>query len=202
MNNELSAEVILLQAAEKEFLDRGYAGARTTHIAQLAGMSHSMLHYYFRTKKQLFDKVLENKLKVFTESVQVFIANKDLPILERIRAMVVSHFDKLAENKMVPRFILNELVSYPERAEYITTVMQSFAKSFIPSFQNDLDTACQNGEIVQINAVNLLFDILSVNAFTFMAMPLATQTVFNDEKAYLQMRKQENVELIINRIKR
>lgn len=202
MNNELSAEEILLKAAEKEFLDMGYAGARTTHIAQLAGMSHSMLHYYFRTKEQLFDKVLENKLKVFTESIQVFQTSSDLPILERIRAMVVSHFDKLAENKMVPRFVLNELVSNPERAGHITTVMQSFAKSFIPSFQEDLDKACENGEIIQINAVNLLFDILYINAFTFMVMPLATKTVFNDEKAYLQMRKQENVELIINRIKR
>jgi len=202
MNNELSAEEVLLKAAETEFLEKGYAGARTTHIAQLAGMSHSMLHYYYRTKEQLFNKVLENKFKIFTESVQVFLANGNLPILERIRAMVGSHFDKLAENQMVPRFVLNELVSYPERAKYITSLLQSLAKSFIPSLQEDLDKAYQNGEIVEMSAVNLLFDILSVNTFTFMVKPLATQTLFKNQKQYLQMRKQENIELIIKRIQR
>ena len=43
-------EAMILQAAEKEFLEKGYAGARTTAIAEAAGVTHAMLHYYFRTK--------------------------------------------------------------------------------------------------------------------------------------------------------
>ena len=44
-----SKESQILEAAEKEFLTKGYNGARTTSIAKEAGVTHAMLHYYFRS---------------------------------------------------------------------------------------------------------------------------------------------------------
>ena len=44
----LSTEEKILKAAEHEFLVKGFAGARTTSIASAAGVTHAMLHYYFR----------------------------------------------------------------------------------------------------------------------------------------------------------
>ena len=38
-------EQAILEAAEREFLDKGFAGARTTSIAKAAGVTHAMLHY-------------------------------------------------------------------------------------------------------------------------------------------------------------
>ena len=46
----------ILAAAEQEFLTKGFDGARTTTIAKAAGVTHAMLHYYFRTKEQLFER--------------------------------------------------------------------------------------------------------------------------------------------------
>lgn len=51
----------ILKAAEAEFLAKGYAGARTTAIAEAAGVTHAMLHYYFRTKDKLFERILNEK---------------------------------------------------------------------------------------------------------------------------------------------
>ena len=41
-------EQAILEAAEREFIAKGFAGARTTSIAEAAGVTHAMLHYYFR----------------------------------------------------------------------------------------------------------------------------------------------------------
>lgn len=54
----------ILQAAEAEFLAKGYAGARTTAIAEAAGVTHAMLHYYFRTKDKLFERILNEKIQL------------------------------------------------------------------------------------------------------------------------------------------
>ena len=62
-------EKIILQAAEEEFLLKGFAGARTTEIAQKAGVNHAMLHYYFNTKEQLFEQVMAEKMALFRDSV-------------------------------------------------------------------------------------------------------------------------------------
>ena len=39
-------EQAILEAAEREFIVKGFAGARTTSIAEAAGVTHAMLHYY------------------------------------------------------------------------------------------------------------------------------------------------------------
>ena len=53
----------ILKAAEEEFLMKGFAGARTTEIAKQAGVTHAMLHYYFNTKEQLFEQVMNEKMQ-------------------------------------------------------------------------------------------------------------------------------------------
>ena len=62
-------EQAILEAAEREFIVKGFAGARTTSIAEAAGVTHAMLHYYFRTKEQLFERILDEKMRLMGESV-------------------------------------------------------------------------------------------------------------------------------------
>ena len=54
---DVNTEQAIMEAAEKEFLDKGYTLTKTTEIARIAGVNHAMLHYYFRTKDNLFEKV-------------------------------------------------------------------------------------------------------------------------------------------------
>ena len=51
MSKKDNTEQAILQAAETEFLDKGFALAKTTEIAKQAGVTHAMLHYYYRTKE-------------------------------------------------------------------------------------------------------------------------------------------------------
>ena len=64
MSEANSTEKAILQAAEKEFLTKGLASSKTTEIAKAAGVTHAMLHYYFRTKDNLFEQVFQEKVKV------------------------------------------------------------------------------------------------------------------------------------------
>ena len=48
----------ILVSAKKVFYQKGLKGARMQEIADDAGVNKAMLHYYFRSKEKLFDKVL------------------------------------------------------------------------------------------------------------------------------------------------
>ena len=63
----------ILAAAEQEFIAKGYDGARTTSIAQAAGVTHALLHYYFRTKEQLFERIVDEKFRVMSQSMLAII---------------------------------------------------------------------------------------------------------------------------------
>ncbi len=53
MQKKENKENEILEAAEKLFAEKGFKGATTTLIAAEAGVTHAMLHYYFRTKDQI-----------------------------------------------------------------------------------------------------------------------------------------------------
>jgi TetR/AcrR family transcriptional regulator len=48
----------ILRAAEKEFANKGFAGARMKNIARMAGLDKATLYHYFRTKQDLYTAVL------------------------------------------------------------------------------------------------------------------------------------------------
>ena len=110
-------EQAILEAAEREFIAKGFAGARTTSIAEAAGVTHAMLHYYFRTKEQLFERILDEKMRLMGESVLAAFGQPGLPLAERLRDGIERHFDFIMANPDMPRFIVNEVFSRPERYE-------------------------------------------------------------------------------------
>lgn len=52
----------LLDAAVRLFADQGVAGTTVAEIAARAGVTSAMVHYYFKTKDQLLDAVVAEKL--------------------------------------------------------------------------------------------------------------------------------------------
>jgi AcrR family transcriptional regulator len=52
----------LLDAAVRLFAEQGVAGTAVAEIAAAAGVTSAMVHYYFKTKDQLLDAVVEGRL--------------------------------------------------------------------------------------------------------------------------------------------
>ena len=62
----------ILLAAEQLFAEKGYAGASMGEIAQLADIPKSNVHYYFSTKKALYQDVLLELLEVWKQDALCF----------------------------------------------------------------------------------------------------------------------------------
>ncbi|SFB52141.1 transcriptional regulator, TetR family [Cohnella sp. OV330] len=50
----------ILDAAQKEFFDRGFKGARIESIAEKAGVKKQLIYHYFKGKAELLEAVLAN----------------------------------------------------------------------------------------------------------------------------------------------
>jgi AcrR family transcriptional regulator len=61
----------LLEAATKEFAQRGIAGARVDRIAELAGCSKALIYDYFGNKDLLFDAVYDALVVAFVQEVPI-----------------------------------------------------------------------------------------------------------------------------------
>ena len=193
----------ILAAAEQEFLTKGYDGARTTSIAQTAGVTHAMLHYYFRTKEQLFERIVDDKFNVMLRSMLSSLGDPSLPMVRRIQSGIEAHFDFIAANPLLPRFIINEIISRPERYEILHSKLGAMVDNIYRGLQRDIDLAAERKEMEQINAKMLFISIMSLNIFTFLAYPFMQPLMGDlmaDREQFLAARKAENIETIMRRI--
>ena len=195
----------ILAAAEQEFLTKGYDGARTTSIAQAAGVTHAMLHYYFRTKEQLFERIVDEKFETMSHSMFAIMGDPSLPIVERIKGGIAAHFDFIAANPLLPRFIINEIISRPERYDVLYKRLGAIIDNVYRGLQSEIDRSAERGEIERVEIKMLFISIMSLNIFTFLAYPfmepLMGELMANRER-FLAERKAENIETILRRIKK
>ena len=202
--NEKNKEQAILEAAEQEFLDKGYEAAKTTKIASLAGVTHAMLHYYYRTKDNLFDMVFDKKVSLLKDSLYILFENQDLPFFERLQRSIESHFDFLKANPDLPRFVINELLFKPKRMILFEKKIKKAGSHVLSKISGEIDAEVQKGTITPIEPIQLLVDIASINIFAFVAMPLLRNFAvapYGSEEAFLEARKKENVEIIMRRLK-
>ena len=202
-NQQRDTEALILQAAEKEFLEKGYSGAKTTSIAEAAGVTHAMFHYYFRTKDKLFEKIVTEKMGQMKELMFSAIGNPELPLKERIELGVTRHFDFIAANPMLPRFLLNELYSSPERIEGIKSSMTKTAGQLLDNLQSAIDADASTGHCRKVDARQLLLDIISLNIFPFVAEPILSGVLASSGESLdslLDQRKKENVKTILGKL--
>ena len=202
-NHQRDTEALILQAAEREFLEKGYSGAKTTAIAQAAGVTHAMLHYYFGTKEKLFEKIVADKMDKLKRVMFGVIGNPDLPLRERLKQGVEQHFDFIAENPHLPRFIFNELHEHPDRIDQVKNSIASIAAKAITTLQNEIDRKAASGECRPVDARMLMLDIASLNLFPFVAAPLISSSfgkLFEGRDEFLEMRKKENVRTVLGKL--
>jgi TetR/AcrR family transcriptional regulator len=70
-------QALILEAAEKIFAMNGFKGAATGDIAREAGIPKANLHYYFKTKSNLYREVLKNILEDWMGAASTFEAQED-----------------------------------------------------------------------------------------------------------------------------
>ena len=199
-----SKEQQILEAAEREFLKKGYDGARTTSIAKAAGVTHAMLHYYFRTKEQLFERFIDKKMSEVVPLLTHLFGNSDLPLVERIEKTISVHFDFVATNPDLPRFLINEILPYKERCDLFYSKVANFLYLF-NNLQREVNEAAARGEVEQFNVLLLFQSILSLNIFPSLMANMIENLMSNNRQSMKEIfaqRKAENIELIMRRIKK
>lgn len=202
-NKDMTTEAAIMQAAEHEFLEKGFDRTKTTEIARLAGVTHAMLHYYFRTKENLFNQVFREKLKIMADSF-VVIVERDLPFLERIRLGIEAHFDYIASNPRLPHFVVHEVIGNQERGELCREILLPAFSGVVEHLGDAIYKEIKKGAIRPVEPLDLILNIVSLNAFVFIASPFVKLLAGVDDKEFtrfLQRRKQQNVELILRELK-
>lgn len=198
-------EVRIMDAAERLFLKNGYNRTTTTAIAEQAGVTHAMLHYYYRSKEQIFARVIDKNLDELLASFHP-VMKKGATFWETLESGISTHFDFLMKHPELPAFILDTMRFNPELLEnHKPRIRKTLLRitGFHYSIINDEIAA---GRIRKTDPEQLLLDIIMLNLSAFIMLPAAAN-VFPEiggkrMAGILEERKKEIITLIKSRLYR
>lgn len=192
-------ETRILAAARRVFTAKGTAGARLQDIAKEAGVNQALLHYYFRTKALLSERVfLEAAGRLFQMLPRVFRPGASID--EMITTFVQGYIDAVRETPFLPGYVLAEMHHDPARVKALLTRLsgqdpQVAVRQAVANIQGLLDARADAGEIRPIRAEHLMLNLMALSAFPFVARPVLTGLYGQDDAAFERMLDERRREL-------
>jgi TetR/AcrR family transcriptional regulator len=198
--NDKMTEERIFEAATDVFIDKGMDGARMQDIASYAGINKALLHYYFRTKDQLFNAVFEMiARKIFKKFSPVF--DENLCLEEKIRFFFREHITFLQENPKLPAFILNEINRNPTR---IKKLLKNFDfENLWDKLYEQHNKELENYNISKAAMPQLLISIAAISVFPFAARGIIEGMLEKsgvDFNEFIEERKKIAAEFVIRGI--
>lgn len=200
MGRDSNTENTILLAAEEVFFDKGYAGATTTEIAKKAGVNHAMLHYYFRTKENLFQIIFKRNVERIAHS---FFAEQDREgdFREIIVLAVGNHFDFVRQHPKLVWLLLNAINSnsYSDEIwkETALPVLDSVGRWLVERMEKEKALGSIRSDL---DPLNFIVSVISLNLFVFVASPLLRYAKLfhtTEYEAFLDRQRQENIRLAL-----
>jgi len=199
-------ETKILDAAKEVFQHKGLTGARMQEIADKAGINKALLHYYYRTKDKLFEKVFDLAFSVFIPKIRDIVLSTDKTVFEKIEFFVENYINLLQKHPYIPGFVINELNRNPEILVHVFEKNVQFKEmNLFEKFDNQLQDEVNKGIIRSVDSRNLMTNVIGLCIFPIVARPIIQGIMFNNNKeeydVFLAQRKKFVTDFIINSIK-
>ena len=190
--NAVETKRRLLDAAEIEFAQKGFAGARLRDVATVAGVQQALIHHYFADKSGLYRAVLDRAIAETAEGSWRILEQDQamLPTIEAFIDMLVRFYATHANLLAILRM---EAASGPGIA---LEIMGERTKPILDAVEVKI-CAWQEAGIVRraVTAREIIVAVLALTVFPYQEAPLlealwpgTKETAANEEGIALRKR--------------
>ncbi|WP_203333943.1 TetR/AcrR family transcriptional regulator [Planococcus beigongshangi] len=125
----------ILDASLKEFAEHGYEKASTNRMVKEAGIGKGMLFYYFNSKKDLYEYLVEYSLDFTVEKYFNQVDTSETDFIERLKQTAQVKTKAQTENRNVFNFLstymLSTEIKVPARLQKKYEYMQEMGNRMI-----------------------------------------------------------------------
>lgn len=176
---ETTARSKILAAARKVFAEQGFDGASMQEISEAAGVNKSLLFYYFNSKNNLYNEILQDIHKKFYKNV---MQEKEgvTGIREQLARLIWLYTKGFSENRDIARIMIRSIIgvgpALPMPLEELLDTVRRPLKELIQE-------GIRQGVLVEVNPdyiVNAIIGILHI----FYRIPCEAFPEFDDEAIF------------------
>ncbi len=187
----------ILSAAIKEFAEFGLAGARVDRIAVRADVNKAMIYYYFRSKENLYQAIINRYFTRIGKLLEEKIKPEDSP--ELVFSKLAQSYDSVFERhgEFVPIF-LREVASGGERVrEALIDILME--KGLAAKLRGIIEEGKRKGVFRDIDTKQAIISFVGMNLYYLIMSPLVNSVLdIKDEKKFRRKRQKEVVDLFLH----
>lgn len=199
--NNMEEQILLV--AKELFMQNGYEGVSTTQVAKAVGCNQALVHYYYRTKQNLFKIICQQEIQKMLK-ILADIPQEDISLENFIEKIIEAQIGFLKNNPDAPFFIIGELRHNSEVLKMMKELFSEFGKEIVGKIRMFVQIKQSKGELNDVSVEDLLIDIVSLDVMSFVGQVLFTQILEMDsqtQEAFLERRKTHIKKLILSSIK-
>lgn len=199
--NNMEEQILLV--AKELFMQFGYEGVSTTQVAKAVGCNQALVHYYYRTKQNLFKIICQQEIQKMLK-ILADIPQEDISFEDFIEKIIEAQIGFLKNNPDAPFFIIGELRHNSEVLKMMRELFSEFGKEIVGKIRLFVQMKQSKGELNDVSVEDLLIDIVSLDVMSFVGQVLFTQILEMDsqtQEVFLERRKTHIKKLILSNIK-
>jgi TetR/AcrR family transcriptional regulator len=177
-------EQLIKDTAKKVFFVEGKLHATTQDIADVAGINRASIHYYFRSRQLLFDRVFKEAIAEFQEKMKV-VFEEELSFRQRTEKFIGAFIQRSIEQPYLEMFIITESNSRP--GETLTMVRPPDGEKRLSKLKNGLAEEIAAGKMKPITVEHFMMTIMSLCSFPFLAQDIFKSVLEVDNTSYAKL---------------
>lgn len=101
-------QVLIMEAAEKLFADKGFEGTSVRDIAEGAGVNLAMISYYFGSKEKLMEAMFNHRASSSVLQLEEMVKDKSLTPIQKVEKLIDRYIEKLLSQQCFHRIMVRE----------------------------------------------------------------------------------------------
>lgn len=165
---EAQTEKLIKEKAKILFFQKGFLNATTQEIADEAGVNRALIHYYFRSREQMLETLLDETLQEKKERIRGILAS-GLPFREKMASYINTVVDYGLAYPYLDNFIISETARRPDKVKLFCAKDRLKSADFI---REQLEAEISKGKIAAISPEHFMVNLSALCNYPLLAKPV------------------------------
>lgn len=168
--HDTSTRVAILKAARNVFARRGFEGASTREVAEVARVNNAMIYYHFKDKNELYREVLKDSFLAFDRIWEHRIFTSSTTVRRKIQKYVEEFIRYQHANEELRRIMSMEFAACSDN--YVWLADEYFSQSY-EKLAALLREGVRKGELKKLDVSFAIPSLVGMIIHSFIIRPIA-----------------------------
>lgn len=165
LSEEPQTEKLIKDKAKILFFQKGFLNATTQEIADEAGVNRALIHYYFRSREQMLETLLDETLMEKRNRVRSILL-ADLPFRIKIASYIDAVVDYGLTYPYLENFISSETARRPDKVKLYCSMDKLKSSDLI---REQLEAEINSGKLPRMSAEHFMVNLAALCNYPLLA---------------------------------